>query len=127
MKILTGSRYNLPSQDLGGDRPACKLDTGDRVRVTLRGFYKGWMCVGPRKVSCVFFKPVGDEPWVYCSKSRFLDVVKYLEENGVGFDDTFTLVYKGVLSPYTDADLEHQVGVELLAVQVEYGPTQGRV
>jgi hypothetical protein len=127
MKILTGSRYNLPSQGLGDESLACKLDPGDRVRVAFRGFYKGWMCVGPRKVSCVFFKPVGPEPWVYCSKSRFLDVVKYLEIKGIGFDDSFTLVYEGILSPYTDADLEEHGRVELLAVQVEYGPTQGRV
>ena len=122
MKQLVGSRYSLPDDG----RPACKLDDGDVVRVALRGFFKGNMSVGARRVACVFLRPVGDEPWVYCSKGRFLDVVKWVESRGLDFHTEFSVEYaRGSLNPMTDADLVRAVDTRRMAVEVTYGPFQG--
>ena len=122
MKLLVGSRYLLP---LDG-RAACRLDEGDVVKVSLRGFFKGWMCVGSRKVSCVFFLPVGPEPWVYCSKSRFLDIVKWVGEHTSDFGFEFNLQYNVGLNPLTDLDLQRSVEMRKLVVAVAYGPSLGQ-
>jgi len=121
MKLLTGTRYCLPE----GSRASCKLDEGDVVRVSLRNFFKGWICVGVRKVSCVLCLPVGPEPWVYCSKSRFLDIVKWVESHGHDFQSEFNLQYNAGLIPMTDLDLQRTLEVRKLAVAVAYGPSQG--
>ena len=122
MKFLTGTRYSLPPDERG----ACKLDEGEVVKVRLERFFKGCMCVGLRKVSCIFFLPVGPEPWVYCSKSRFMDIVKWVEFHGCDFHYEFNLQYwGGMLIPLTDSDLELVAQSRRLAVEGVWGAAQG--
>ena len=103
MQILTGTRWGLP---LGG-RPACKLDEGESVVTSLQGIYKGHMCVGKRKVSCLFFAPtISTLLWIYCSKSRFIDIVLWAVRKNLNLSDVFALKYLGkMLVPMTEEDI----------------------
>jgi|GEM_PF-1838773 hypothetical protein len=122
MKLISGTRYGLPDDDRG----ACKLDDGDTVKVSLEGFFKGWMCVGVRKVSCIFFQPVGPGPWVYCSKSRFLDIVEWTEFHGHDFHTEFNLQYNaGGLIPLMDSELPYQEELRRMAVVAIHGLAKG--
>jgi hypothetical protein len=125
VQTLSGTRYSLPA-----DHGVVKLDENEVVSVRLRGFFKGWMCVGKRKVSCVFLLTVASDvcAWVYCSKSRFLDVVKWVDDHGLGLDDSFLVAYEaGALTPMTEQGLQRWRSAQELAVRLLYGPTQGCV
>lgn len=124
MQLLTGTRYGLPADGVA----ACKLGKDEQARVRLRGFYKGHICVGKKKFSCIFLKPVDDaSPWIYCSKGAFINIVQWMLSKNLSWDDEFVVIYEDALNPYTDTDLNRRGEIQRLAVIVEFGPSQGVV
>jgi hypothetical protein len=71
------SRYGCPPDG----HPAIKLGAGEWAIVRITGCFKGYIRVGKRAYSCIFLQRQDEQGWVYCSKSRFVELIMWADQH----------------------------------------------